>query len=343
MNGSLCIANDNYSIEIDLNHSLENTLNDYLFCIRNKLVSDEVIMGVDTTGKGYFKGEIESESGNIGGWEITKDSIQSDFVTLNSKDNEKSISFSYDSYNLYVCPYGIIGNFDDDIPGNPTMNICMENAGGEKGILIYGGTNSNYIKIRQQNNHFGHQDYYMKFDFDEDCIRIDSDLYVKEYLDIGEDLLVKGNIYLPTGEITTSDRNLKDNIKPLTEKHIKFFSLLQPASFTFKDGTSGRTHIGFISQDVEEAMYKAGLTDLDFAGFCKRTKTITKTDNEGFKTKVPDLDENGNIQYIYSLRYDEFIALNTHIIQHTLGKAEKLEQENKDIKQRVEKIEKMLF
>ena len=157
------------------------------------------------------------------------------------------------------------------------------------------------------------------------------------------DLEVEGSIHTNSSEITTSDRNLKDNIKSLTEKYIKFFSLLQPVSFTFKDGASGRTHIGFISQDVEEAMYKAGLTDLDFAGFCKHVKTITETDSEGFKTELPDLDENGNVQYIYSLRYDEFIALNTHMIQHTIGKVEKLEQENKDLKQRVEKIEKMLF
>lgn len=47
---------------------------------------------------------------------------------------------------------------------------------------------------------------------------------------------------------------------------------LQPVSFLFKDGTSGRTHIGFIAQDVEQAMSECGLTDLDFAGFCKDQK-----------------------------------------------------------------------
>ncbi len=325
MNGSLCIANDDYSIEIDPNHrlgrlknlqdeTLNNILNnirdDFLFCVRNKNIkidentpiekkNDDIIMGIDTEGNGRFKGKVDATY-------ITA----KEQYCVNSSGQEIPL---------------IRGFYNPLLNRGWTVHINFHG----RGIFL---KNNNQMDIN------GNLEQLTETDISTDIFNCSS-----ENACFCGNLEVKGNIYSNTGKITTSDRNLKDNIKPLTEKHIKFFSLLQPVSFTFKEGTSERTHIGFISQDVEEAMYKAGLTDLDFAGFCKRVKSITKTDSEGFKTELPDLDENGNIQYIYSLRYDEFIALNTHIIQHTLGKAEKLEQENKDIKQRIEKIEKMLF
>lgn len=159
-------------------------------------------------------------------------------------------------------------------------------------------------------------------------------------------------LFAVSGAINTSDRKLKDNIKPLTDTHIKFFMSLQPVSFTFKDGTSGRTHVGFISQDVEQAMTDCGLTDLDFAGFCKdqKTKRVEKTiDVEREKEEV-DPDTNEIVkkkyteqqtvyedvpiegEYIYSLRYEEFIALNTHVIQHLNKKYEDLKKDIEDLK-----------
>lgn len=150
------------------------------------------------------------------------------------------------------------------------------------------------------------------------------------------------NIYSSTAQITTSDRNMKENIKPLADKHIEFFSLLQPVSFTFIDGSSGRTHIGFISQDVEDAMSEAGLTDLDFAGFCKKVKTIEIKDEDGNKRYEIEKDENGEPVYIYSLRYEEFIALNTFMIQKLYKGYEEQKKENQEIRERMERLEKKI-
>ena len=147
------------------------------------------------------------------------------------------------------------------------------------------------------------------------------------------------NVYATNGTIQTSDKNAKDNIKPLSDIHKKFFMKLIPVSFTFKDGTSGRTHIGFISQEVEQAMHECGMTDLDFAGFCRDVKTTiqysyeTARDGDGniifdkdgnpeiiqYEKEVPLLDEKGNKQYIYSLRYEEFIGLIAHVLQDTVN------------------------
>lgn len=142
-------------------------------------------------------------------------------------------------------------------------------------------------------------------------------------------------LYAASSAISTSDRNLKQDIKTLTPKHLELFLKLQPVSFAFIDGSSGRTHIGFISQDVESAMAECGLTALDFAGFCKDIKTIRKsvTNEDGTQTEMeePELDEDGNPIYIYSLRYEEFIALNTYAIQTAMTRLDSLEERIKNI------------
>ncbi len=145
-------------------------------------------------------------------------------------------------------------------------------------------------------------------------------------------------IHCASSTIITSDRNMKDNIAPLMDKHMEFFSLLQPVSFTFTDGTSGRTHIGFISQDVEDAMEKSGLTDLDFAGFCKEPRKAEVTDEDGNKRYEAERDENGNPVYIYSLRYEEFIALNTFMIQKLQESSRNLQEDNRNLKEEVQSL-----
>lgn len=128
-------------------------------------------------------------------------------------------------------------------------------------------------------------------------------------------------IYAGTSTITTSDKNLKKDINPFTEAYEELFFDLEPSIFKLKDGKSNRTHAGFISNDVEKALEKNGLSALDFAGFCKDKKIETVVDENGEEKEVPVEGE-----YVYSLRYEEFIALNTHMIQKLYSKVESLEQ-----------------
>lgn len=143
-----------------------------------------------------------------------------------------------------------------------------------------------------------------------------------------------GSLYAKNGAIQTSDRTLKKDIREIDDKYIDFFMHLMPVSFKFNDGI--RTHIGFVSQDVEAAMTAAGLTDLDFAGFCKDKKTcrvqktrqvkaINEDGEETLETVVYFEDEVIPDEYIYSLRYDEFIALNTMMIQKLMSRVAALE------------------
>ena len=151
-------------------------------------------------------------------------------------------------------------------------------------------------------------------------------------------------LYATTTTINTSDRNLKKDFRTFDsdDRYTQFFMDLKPMIFKMKDGESGRDHFGFIAQDVEDSLLNLGYTSLDFAGLCKDAKCIpqqkpTKEEirNKKFKfqEELPlDLDENGNIQYEYSLRYQEFISLNTYMIQKLYNKIESLENEIKLLK-----------
>ena len=130
-------------------------------------------------------------------------------------------------------------------------------------------------------------------------------------------------LYAASGTISTSDRNVKTDIKNMSDTQEQLFNELKPVIYKFIDGTSNRTHYGFISQDIEESLDALGLDGSDFAGFCKDIQV----DEDG----VEILDENGKNIYDYSLRYSEFIALNTHMIQ-------KLQAEIAELKTTIEEL-----
>lgn len=139
-------------------------------------------------------------------------------------------------------------------------------------------------------------------------------------------------VYAVSGSIQTSDRNQKKNIESIDDRYVALFDKLQPVTFEFNDAESDRVHIGFISQDVKAAMDEVGLTDLDFAGYCRDIKmeTVEVTDPEtGYTSQVEKevLDENGDPAYLYSLRYSEFIALNSKMIQLNRQKIAEQEKE----------------
>ena len=85
---------------------------------------------------------------------------------------------------------------------------------------------------------------------------------------------------------------------------------LRPVMFKYKDGTSGRSHAGFVAQEVEQAMIEGGVTSEEFGGLVIQT--------------------NGK----YGLRYEEFIAIQTKVIQDLYQRVENLERTVKDIEKR---------
>ncbi len=131
-------------------------------------------------------------------------------------------------------------------------------------------------------------------------------------------------LYAANATISTSDRNKKQDIVAMSNVQERLFNELKPITYKLKNGSSGRTHYGFVAQDVEDSLARIGLTGQDFAGFCKDEHI---DDNNNVV-----LDADGNIVYDYSLRYSEFIALNTHMIQKLQKEIDALKAEINNIK-----------
>ena len=115
-------------------------------------------------------------------------------------------------------------------------------------------------------------------------------LYTTDDVDLGGSLNPWGQIYSSNSTISTSDRNKKNTIEDLDDRYLVLFDHLRPARFKFNNGTSGRFHPGFISQEVEEALVSAGISSQEFGGFVKDID--------------PDTGEE-----LYFLRYEEFIGI----------------------------------
>lgn len=108
-------------------------------------------------------------------------------------------------------------------------------------------------------------------------------------MNLGESVSPWANVYANVCTGSSSDRNLKNSIEDLPAKYLDLFDHLRPVRYKMNNGTSDRYHVGYIAQEVEDAMTAAGISDKEFAGF------------------IRDTDENGN--YVYLLRYGEFDAM----------------------------------
>lgn len=106
---------------------------------------------------------------------------------------------------------------------------------------------------------------------------------------------------------STSDRNDKTDISYDLSGYSELFDKIKPVTYKFIDGTSGRTHIGMIAQDIEESLGECGMTGTDFAAFLK------------------DESEDNTL---YGLRYSEFIGLMIAEIQALKARVAELENNN---------------
>ena len=114
------------------------------------------------------------------------------------------------------------------------------------------------------------------------------------------------DVYANNGVIVTSDREKKKDIAYGLGAYGAFFDGLRPVSYRLKDGESGRTHLGLIAQDVEQALAECGLTDMDFAGLIRSSR------------------EDGG--HDYALRYGEFIPMCIGQIQQLKARVAEMER-----------------
>lgn len=121
-----------------------------------------------------------------------------------------------------------------------------------------------------------------------------------------------GQVYLEaptivaTSAITEwSDKKVKKDIDYDMTEYLNMFDKIKPCSYKRTDGTSDRTHIGIVANDIEEMLDETGIGTQGFAGFVR--------------------DKEGNLM----LRYTEFIGLCIA----------KIQQQDKELKELLAMIE----
>ena len=129
----------------------------------------------------------------------------------------------------------------------------------------------------------------------------------------------------------SSDANLKHDIADISDSYEKFFFKLRPVCYRYDLGSSGRTHTGYISQEVNQALISSNMTSQDFAGYVEMDiSREQETNNDDVLVDVENSESNYLLDKGFSkqcnLAYTEFIALNTHMIQKLYGRIVELEQ-----------------
>lgn len=114
---------------------------------------------------------------------------------------------------------------------------------------------------------------------------------------------LEGTWYNDSGGLVTSDANSKEEINPLEDCYLQLFDELQPKSFLYRNGKSGRRHTGFVVQDILQAMDNCGIPTENFAAVAY--------DGENDR---------------WALRYDELIALCCAKIQQMDAEIKKLQE-----------------
>ncbi len=131
--------------------------------------------------------------------------------------------------------------------------------------------------------------------------------------------VVDNGVFTSEAPRVSSDRRLKNSISYDMEKYGNFFMNLKPSFYKMNNGTSGRYHTGFIAQDVEEALIKSGLTTKDFSAL-----SITPVEEVNKSDGITDVH--------YRLAYEEFVSLNTYMIQKLVEEVKQLKMEIETLK-----------
>ncbi len=119
------------------------------------------------------------------------------------------------------------------------------------------------------------------------------------------------SVWASNGTIQTSDERKKTDIQSLEEdeRFLMFAKMITPYTYRMIGGTSGRNHVGFIAQRIEDAMAECNISDMEFAGLIK-APVYAKMLIDEYGNQTDDYDtESEIIDYDYNLRYDEFIPL----------------------------------
>ena len=125
-------------------------------------------------------------------------------------------------------------------------------------------------------------------------------------------------VQLKDGTAVTSDERLKTDIRYFDERYVDFFNRLIPRTFKYIEGTSDRTHFGFIAQEMLNAIEQSGMSTKDIAAFVS-----VESARDGFEGEE------------FAIRYGEIVALNTYMIQKLIAQNNELLDEITQLKNEI--------
>lgn len=148
------------------------------------------------------------------------------------------------------------------------------------------------------------------------------------HTDVPFEAITAKNIYNSSGLITSSDRNKKKDFKVITQEFAgQVIDGLNPTSFKYKDGDSGRTHYGMVAQDIEKLLKELGIDSKDFAPLVKEYPKKEVENEDGSISLETDYEAEPE----YFLRYEGFIGL---IIKYIQG----LKQQNAELEDKMSRL-----
>ena len=122
----------------------------------------------------------------------------------------------------------------------------------------------------------------------------------------GNNVYLQGNWTTEVSESTSSDASLKHDIEPLDLRYDILFDNIIPRRFKYNSGLSDRYHSGYVTQEIQNALRIAEVSEKEFAAIC----TFNKGRDDEYS----------------ALRYSEFIPLNTWQIQKLKARVAELEE-----------------
>lgn len=130
------------------------------------------------------------------------------------------------------------------------------------------------------------------------------------------------------GFTKTSDERIKTDFKHIDDRFIDNYMTLNPIKYRLKNDDTKKYHFGFKAQEIKDTFQKYGdPVDEEYDICVKR-----HVDPEQAKAMYDEDD----MDTIYSLRYDEIIPLNTHMIQKLLKQNEELQNRVSILEQKLE-------
>ena len=273
-------------------------------------------------------GTLKANGGTIGGWEISTDRIYANFIAADPNDpyngeislGKNGIKLQEENNLNYVdiSPRGITLF----MPENSTLTGSY--MGLPKWIDIFGDSLCFTLGTQGDTTDVA----YIGFGNGTEYPMIGSKPTTNELNFVicattSSTAYLLGSWQLDTTEGVISDARYKNTITDFKDEYELFFDSLQPRLYKYNYGTSGRTHFGFIAQEVAESVEAAGLSLQDTAVVCR-----------------PDSDLGS-----WSIRYGEFVSLNTWQIQKLKPrvsaleeKVQALEAENAELKEKIDQL-----